>query len=137
MRYVLVFQFEDTHFASDAAIAAFEERLCAALPRTCKLDRHDVGPGAINFFVLTPSPIAAHERFRRRVATRAMERKLRVSFRLESGADWMNLWPRRDARPFALAYPRDASPFRPASKRAIPKRSKAGASKIVTRARSG
>ena len=135
MRYVLVFQFEDTYFESHAAVVAFEDRLRAALPRTCVVDGHDVGSGTTNFFVLTPAPIAAHERFRRRVATRAIERKLRVSFRLDGKDAWMNLWPRRDARPFALVYPRDASPFRAASKRAIPKRSKTGVSKIVTRAR--
>jgi hypothetical protein len=134
VRYALVFQFDDAYFASDAERAAFETRLRAALPRTCKVDGHDVQPGATNFFVLTPSPIAAHERFRR-VATRALERKLRVSFRLDGTSEWMNLWPRRDARPFALTYTSTTSPFRPASKRAIPKRSKPGVSKIVTRAR--
>jgi len=135
MRYVLVFQFEGTYFASHAELVAFEDRLRAALPRTCTVDGHDVGSGTTNFFVLTPSPIAAHERFRRTIATRAIERKLRVSFRLETGDQWMNLWPRRDARPFALLYAKDASPFRAASKRAIPRRSKPGVSKIVTRAR--
>jgi hypothetical protein len=76
-RYVLVFQFEDTYFDSAAALVAFEERLRAALPRTSAVNGHEVGSGTTNFFVLTPSPVAAHARFRRRTATRAIERKLR------------------------------------------------------------
>lgn len=131
-RYVLVFQFPESFFASHEAIVAFEGRLRASLPRTHEVDGHDVGAGTVNFFVFTSAPVAAHTAFRKHLGTRALERKLRVSYREVEGEAYMNLWPRRDARPFDISYRDGEDPFAPAAKRKIPKRSKPGVSKIVT-----
>ncbi len=135
MRYLLVIQFSDRYFRSVGEIVAFEDRLAAALPRTCKVDGHDVGSGTTNFFVHTNAPFAAHRRFRKYLGTRALERNVRVAFRMVDGSTWMNLWPFRDPRRFALLYEKGEDPFSAASKRAIPKRSKRGVSKLVTRPR--
>lgn len=132
MRYVLVFQFAQDQFPRFDDLVAFEDRLRATLPKTHEVDGHDVGAGTVNFFVFTDSPVAAHTVFRRRMATRALEKRLRVSFRPSRGAAFQNLWPRRDPRPFALWYDAADDPFSPASKRKIPKRSKPGVSKVVT-----
>ncbi|MFO0674261.1 MAG: hypothetical protein U0235_32390 [Polyangiaceae bacterium] len=134
MEYVLVFQFPESHFAGHDEVLAFEDRLRAALPRTHEVDGHDVGSGTVNFFVFTKAPVAAHAAFRKRLGTRAIERNLRVSYREVNGESYMNLWPRRDARPFDISYPDGEDPFSPASKRRIPKRSPPGVSKSVTAA---
>lgn len=131
-RYLLVFQFPEPFFASHEAVAEFEGRLRASLPRTHDVDGHDVGSGTVNFFVFTNSPVAAHTAFRKHLGTRALERKLRVSYREVDGEAFSNLWPRRDARPFEIAYAAGVDPFSAASKRTIPKRSKPGVSKVVT-----
>jgi hypothetical protein len=94
-----------------------------------------VGSGTTNFFVYTNAPLAAHRAFRKYIGTRAVERQVRIAFRTVNGSTWMNVWPFRDSRPFALMYERGEDPFSAASKRAIPKRSKRGVSKLVTRAR--
>jgi hypothetical protein len=134
-RYLLVVQFASSYFPAVADVHAFEDRLRAALPRTCLVDGHDVASGTTNFFVETTSPLAAHRAFRKRVATRALERNVRVSFRMGTSKQWMNLWPFRDSRPFALVYDRKHDPFAPSSKREIPKRGEPGASKFATPAR--
>ena len=134
--YLLVIQFSDRYFRDAAEIAAFEDRLAASLPRTCKVEGHGVQKRATNFFVRTSSPLAAHRAFRKYIGTRAVERKVRVAFRSSDSSPWMNVWPFRDTRAFALSYDDDVEdPFEAASKRAIPKRSKRGVSKLVTRAR--
>jgi hypothetical protein len=135
MKYVLVFQFPESFFPRHAEIVAFEDRLRASLPRTHEVDGHDVGSGTVNFFVFTDAPLAAHRAFRTYLGTRAVEAKLRVSYRETKGDEWWNLWPRRDARPFALVYRGGDDPFSASSKRAIPKRSKPGVSKMVTKAK--
>jgi hypothetical protein len=134
MRYLLIFQFSERYFATHAELVAFEDRLRAALPSTHEVDGHDVGSGTTNFFVFTDAPLAAHARFRKYLGTNAVERNVRVSFREMKGDDFQNLWPRRDSRPFAIMYPEGMDPFSPVSKRAIPKRSKPGVSKVVTKA---
>ena len=134
MRYVLIVQFPETYFASHAELSAFEQRLVACMPRTCEVDGHDIGSGTTNFFVFTRAPLAAHRAFRKYLGTRAVERHLRIAFRPVDGQDYPNIWPFRDARPFALMYAPHDDPFRPASKREIPKRSKPGVSKLLTRA---
>lgn len=134
MRYLLIFQFSERYFATHAELVAFEDRLRAALPRTHEVDGHDIGSGTTNFFVFTDAPLAAHARFRKYLGTNAVERNVRVSFREVKGNDFQNLWPRRDPRPFAIAYPDGMDPFSPVSKRAIPKRSQPGVSKVVTKA---
>jgi hypothetical protein len=134
-RYLLVIQFSDRYFRDLGEIAAFEERLGAALPQTCEVGGHDVGAGTTNFFVHTNAPLAAHRAFRKYIGTRAVERHVRVAFRAVKGDTWMNVWPFRDARRFALMYEDGEDPFSAASKRAIPKRSKRGVSKLATRAR--
>jgi hypothetical protein len=48
------------------------------------------------------------------------------------GDQFINLWPFRDARPFALLYEKGYDPFSAASKRLIPKRSPPGVSKFAT-----
>jgi hypothetical protein len=134
VRYLLVIQFSDKHFRDLGEITVFEGRLTAALPRTCKVDGHDIGSGATNFFVFTRSPFAAHRSFRKHLGTRALERRVRVAFRAEGkNGYWLNLWPFRDARPFALTYDKGFDPFNPMSKRKIRKRSKPGVSKLATR----
>lgn len=134
-RYLLVIQFSDRYFRDVREIVAFEDRLAASLPRTCEVDGHEVASGATSFFVRTNAPLAAHRAFRKYIGTRAVERHVRVAFRMTDGSTWMNVWPFRDARPFALAYEAGEDPFSAASKRAIPKRSKRGVSKHATRAR--
>jgi hypothetical protein len=135
LRYLLVIQFSDRYFADAGAVAAFEAKLVASLPRTCEVGGHEIAKGATNFFVETSSPLSAHRAFRKYIGTRAVERHVRVAFRLTSSSTWMNVWPFRDARRFALTYSPSEDPFRPASKRAISKRSKPGVSKLATRAR--
>jgi hypothetical protein len=76
-----------------------------------------------------------HRAFRKYLGTRAVERQLRISYRSVRGEQYTNVWPFRDARPFRLMYPQGEDPFSSASKRSIPKRSKPGVSKRVTRAR--
>lgn len=132
MRYVLVLQFHESYFASYGDLVKFEERLRACMPRTCEVDGHDVGSGTTNFFVFTNAPLAAHKAFRKYLGTNAVERKVRVAYREVDGEAYTNLWPFRDARPFGLMYAPEHDPFRPASKRAIPKRSKPGVSKLET-----
>jgi hypothetical protein len=132
MRYVLIIQFPQSYFTSHDDLVAFEDRLIATMPRTCAVDGHDIGSGTTNFFIFTDAPLAAHKRFRKYFHTRAMERNLRVAYREVDGEAYMNLWPFRDPRPFAIIYPEGEDPFSPASKRAIPKRSPPGVSKFVT-----
>jgi hypothetical protein len=127
----MVLQFAQTYFGSHDELVAFEDRLIARLPRTCVVDGHDTGSGTTNFFVFTDAPMAAHKRLRRSF-TRALERNLRVAYRSVAGSAFTNLWPFRDPRPFALIYEPEDDPFRPASKRQIPKRSKPGVSKFAT-----
>jgi hypothetical protein len=134
-KYLLVIQFSSKTMSSLTQVHAFEEKLIRSLPRTCNVDGHDVGSGTTNFFVYTTAPLAAHRAFRKYFGTHAIERIVRVSFRLTTSEQWMNLWPFRDSRPFALIYEDGHDPFVPASKREIPKRGKPGASKFATRAR--
>jgi hypothetical protein len=134
-RYQMVIQFASTFLGKPADVRAFEDRLVKALPRTCKVDGHEVGSRTTSFFVRTTSPLAAHRVFRKRIATRMLERNVRVAFRMLPGSQWMNLWPFRDSRPFALVYERDRDPFNATSKREIPKRGKPGESKFATPAR--
>jgi hypothetical protein len=134
-RYLLVIQFSDRYFQDVGEIAAFEDKLVASLPRTCKVEGHELGAGATSFLVQTNAPLAAHRAFRKYIGTRAVERHVRIAFRMVKTSTWMNVWPFRDARPFALAYEPGQDPFTVASKRAIPKRSKPGVSKRATRAR--
>jgi hypothetical protein len=132
MEYVLVIQFHETYFAVHDDLVNFEERLRASMPRTCEVDGWDQGSGATNFFVFTNAPLAAHKAFRKFLGTNAVERKVRIAYREATGDQYINLWPFRDDRPFELRYAPEDDPFRPASKRAIPKRSKAGVSKLKT-----
>ncbi len=135
MKYLLVIQLSSKSMSSPSQVQAFDAKLARSLPRTCKVDGHAVGSGTTNFFVYTSAPFAAHRAFRKYFGTRALERIVRVSFRLMSSTQWMNLWPCRDSRPFALSYDGVVDPFAPASKREIPKRTKPGVSKLATRAR--
>lgn len=123
--YQLVLQLPDTFFASIGELHAFEERLMARLPRTAKLDGHDIGSGTINVFVDTDFPEATFATIRSRVTTRVIEAKLRIAYRAVDSDDWVNLWPRRDPRPFALMYGAGADPFARGAKRVIPKRTAA------------
>jgi hypothetical protein len=132
MRYVLILQFPERYFASHDDLVAFEDRLIASMPRGCSVDGHDIGSGTTNFFVLTDAPLAAHKAFRKYLGTRAAERNLRISYREVAGTAFVNLWPFRDPRPFAISYPKGVDPFSAASKRAIPKRSPPGVSKFAT-----
>jgi hypothetical protein len=132
IRYLLVFQFPETFFASHDELVAFEERLIASMPKTCDVDGYDVDSGTVNFFVYTNSPLAAHKHFRKYLGTHKVEKNLRVSYREEDGEAFTNLWPFRDPRPFDLIYPKGVDPFSAASKRSIPKRSPPGASKFET-----
>ncbi len=134
MEFLLVIQFHETYFADQAARLAFEERLRTCMPGTCAVLEHESGGGTTNFFIRTKAPMAAHKTFRKYLGTNAVTRKVRLSYRAEPDGEFMNLWPFRDARPFALQYAPEDDPFRPASKRAIPKRSPAGVSKLVTKA---
>ncbi len=123
MKYQLVLQFPETFFASFDDMVAFEDRVIAHLPRTANVDGHDVGSGTINFFIDTDFPTATFKVIRRRVTTNAHERKLRIAFRAVDSDDWVNLWPRRDPRPFAILYGAGEDPFARGAKRVIPKRS--------------
>jgi hypothetical protein len=135
MRYVLVIQFHESYFTTPKDVVTFEQRLRECMPRTCEVDGCDAGGGTANFFVLTEAPLAAHKTFRKFLGTNAVERKVRVAYRDALGSQFTNLWPFRDDRPFALTYKTEDDPFRPASKRQIPKRSKPGVSKLKTLAK--
>jgi hypothetical protein len=121
----LVLQFPDSYFAA-GDLAALEQRITAWLPRTATYDGSERGSGMTNLVISTAFPVAVYKMFRSRIATRAMERKLRIAYRTAGAKTYTNLWPRRDPRPFALAYPTGADPFKPSNKRAIPKRSPRG-----------
>ena len=125
-KFQLVIQLAGDYFASHDELVAFEDRLRATLPRTCDVDGHDTGSGTTNFFVYTAFPEAAYKLVRARIATRAMERRLRIAYRPVRGETFTNLWPRRDPRPFDYHYAAGEDPFSPVSKRSIPKRSPRG-----------
>jgi len=122
-KFQLVLQFPETFFASFDDMIAFEDRVIAAMPRTVNVDGHDIGSGTINFFLDSDFPKATFEVIRRRVTTNAHERKLRIACRAFDSDDWVNLWPRRDPRPFELIYGEGNDPFARGAKRVIPKRS--------------
>ena len=124
--YQLVLQFPDEYFETLADLEALEQRVCAILPRTATYDGFDRGSGTTNLFIYTAYPEALYKAFRARIATRAMERKLRIAYREADGETFTNLWPRRDPRPFCYIYAPDVDPFTPSSKRGIPKRSPRG-----------
>lgn len=124
-RFQLVIQFPQDFFESPDAMQTFEQRLESCLPRTCEYDGHDIGSGTINFFVYTNTPDAAHKTFRKYLGTRAVEQKLRIAYRESEGETFVNLWPRRDPRPFNYAYRAEDNPFARGAKRVIPKRSPA------------
>ncbi len=132
MQYQVVFQFPVTFFDSHEDVVSFEERMMEALPRTCEVDGYDVGSGTVNFFVITDFPKAAFDNFRKELATRKLERNLRVSYRDVDSDAFANLWPFRDPRPFDYFYEDGVDPFSPHSKRKIPKRSPRGVSKFET-----
>lgn len=97
-------QLPEDFFERIDALQQFEDRLIAAMPRTARVDGHDVGGGTINFFVYTAFPDAA---FREHLGTNAVERRLRVAHRPIDGDGWTELWPRRPRRgqpPFAYRY---------------------------------
>jgi hypothetical protein len=121
--YQLVLQFPETFFAELGELHAFEERVMRSLPRTASVDGHDVGSGTINVFVDTDYPKATFDVIYRRVTTRVIQAKLRVAYRAVASDDWVNLWPRRDPRPFDLTYAPGDDPFARGAKRVIPKRS--------------
>jgi len=125
-RYQLVIQFPEDFFPSHKELVAFEALLTATMPRTCEVDGHDIGSGTVNFFVHTTAPEAAYRTFRSRIATRAIEKRLRIAYRLESGSKFTNLWPRRDPRSFSYSYSAADNPFARGAKRGIPKRSPRG-----------
>jgi hypothetical protein len=95
-QFQMVIQFPSDFFESISAIHGFEERLMQCMPRTCNVDGHDVGSGTVNFFVDTTAPLAAFRTFRKYLGTNAVERRLRIAYRLSEGEDFTNLWPRRD-----------------------------------------
>lgn len=130
--FLLVIQLPQTHFGKHAELVAFEDRLIASMPRSSEVDGHDIGSGTTNFFIYTSAPLAAFKAFRKYLGTNAVERNLRVSYRSVDGDQFTNLWPFRDARPFALLYEKGDDPFSAASKRLIPKRSPPGVSKFAT-----
>ncbi|MFT3699961.1 MAG: hypothetical protein QM831_42850 [Kofleriaceae bacterium] len=123
MNYQLVIQLPDDYFATHDELVAFEQRLIATLPKTCDVDGYDIGSGTCNFFIFTAYPVAAYKTFRSRIATRALERRLRIAYRDVKRETFTNLWPRRDPREFKIMYGRDEKPW---SKRGIPKRSPRG-----------
>lgn len=132
VRYQLIFQFPDTFFETHNDLVAFEDKMIALMPRTCDVDGHDIGSGTINFFVLTDSPLAAFKHFRKYLGRNKVMKNLRVSYREADGEAYINLWPFRDPRPFAVEYPEGIDPFSAASIRGIPKRSPPGVSKFET-----
>ncbi|GAB5405047.1 MAG: hypothetical protein Aurels2KO_32780 [Aureliella sp.] len=132
MQYQVVIQFPERFFSSHDEVLSFEERLMAALPRTCCVDGFDVGSGTVNFFLFTDFPLAAFNSFRKSLATRKVENNLRVSYRNVDEDAFTNLWPFRDPRPFDYFYSDGIDPFCIKSKRCIPKRSPPGVSKFET-----
>ena len=132
MQYQVIFQFPESFFATIEELIAFESKMIASLPKTCDVDGYDTGSGTTNFFVYTDSPLAAFKNFRTYLGTNKVEKNLRVSYRDVDGDAYINLWPFRDPRPFDLTYPEGVDPFSAKSKRSIPKRGPAGASKFET-----
>ncbi|MEH6460208.1 hypothetical protein [Chitinimonas sp. JJ19] len=120
--YQLVIQFPQDFFPSFDAMVEFEDKLHACMPKTCKVDGHDTGSGTINFFIYTMYPEAAHRTFRKYLGTRAVEQTLRIAYRATDSDEFINLWPRRDPRPFKYMYDEAENPFARGATRVIPKR---------------
>ena len=130
--FQVVVQLPESFFASHEELLAFEEKLVDSMPKTCEVDGHDIGSGTVNFFILTGSPLAAFNHFRKYLGTNKVRRNLRVAYRDENDDSFINLWQFRDPRPFDYSYPKGIDPFSAKSKRLIPKRSPPGVSKFET-----